>query len=189
MNPHTSSRTAHFSVAARSLHWLMAVLIIAMLIIGLNRNWLGVHEPIGILIFVLVLIRIGIRLRDGVPPLPQTMPRWQRLGASMSHIALYGLMVAMPLVGWATVSAEGAPIVLLHVIHLPPIAPPGLEFYRILRKTHMYLALTLCATFVMHVVAALYHGLILKDGVFSSMASSGEAAPSAAGGISAPQRN
>ncbi|MFK4446385.1 cytochrome b561 [Caballeronia udeis] len=171
MNKHTT----HYSFPARSLHWLMAVLIAAMLIIGLDRNLLGLHKPLGILILVLALIRIVVRLKNGTPPLPRDMPGWQRLAASLSHLALYALMVMMPLVGWSMLSAEGYPIVLLGSLHLPPIAPHDMHLYLMLRKAHMFLALLLSGTFLMHASAALFHGLIRRDGVFSSMASGGEA--------------
>ncbi|WP_328807208.1 cytochrome b [Paraburkholderia elongata] len=104
------------------------------------------------------------------------MAGWQCLAALLSHLTLYALMVAMPLVGWSMLSAEGYPIVLLGTLHLALIAPHDIHLYLILRKAHMYLALLLSGTFLMHVSAALFHGLIRKDGVFSSMASGGEAA-------------
>ncbi len=104
-------------------------------------------------------------------PLPQDMPVLQRRAAGVFHFLLYALMVAMPLVGWLMISAEGSPIVLMGWLHLPSILPYDIHLYRILRKTHMYLAILLAGTFVLHFSAALYHGLIRRDGVFSSMAS------------------
>jgi cytochrome b561 len=65
--------------------------------------------------------------------------------------------------------------VLLGSLHLPPIAPHDMHLYLMLRKAHMFLALLLSGTFLMHASAALFHGLIRRDGVFSSMASGGEA--------------
>ncbi len=170
MNKHTT----HYGLVARSLHWLMAVLIVAMLIIGLDRNLIGIHEPLGIVILVMVLIRIVVRLKNNTPTLPPEMPDWQRLAALLSHLSLYALMVTMPLVGWSMLSAEGYPIVLLGSLHLPPIAPHNIHLYLILRKAHIYFALLLSGTFLMHVSAAMFHGLIRRDGVFSSMASGGE---------------
>jgi cytochrome b561 len=94
----------------------------------------------------------------------------------LPHLSLYALMVTMPLVCWSMLSAEGYPIALLGSLHLPPIAPRDIHLHLILRKAHMYLALLLSGTFLMHVSSALFHGLIRRDGVFSSMASGGEAA-------------
>jgi cytochrome b561 len=169
-------QTRHFSFSARMLHWIMAAMIMSMLLIGLDRNLLWLHEPLGISILVLALIRIHVRLNNDPPPLPEDIPAVQRHAARLSHLLLYALMVIMPLVGWSMVSAEGGPIVLMGWLHLPSIMPHDIHLYRVLRKTHMWLAILLAATFGMHVLAALYHALVRQDGVFSSMASSGRSA-------------
>jgi cytochrome b561 len=169
MNHHV----AHFSLSARTLHWLMAAMILSMLVIGLNQNLLWLHEPLGISILLLAFIRIYVRLKGNIPPLPQDIPIVQRRAARFSHLVLYALMVIMPLVGWSMISAEGSPIVLMGWLHLPAIMPHDIHLYRLLRKTHMYLAILLAGIFAMHFVAALYHALIRQDGVFSSMASGG----------------
>jgi cytochrome b561 len=165
MNVHAT----HFSSLVRFLHWLMAVLVISMLVIGLNEHLLWLHEPLGLLILALVLFRIHVRLNEDAPP-PQDMPVLQQRAARLCHLLLYALMVVMPLVGWAMISAEGSPIVLMGWLHLPSILPYDIHLYRILRKTHTYLAMLLAGTFIVHFSAALYHGLIRRDGVFSSMA-------------------
>jgi cytochrome b561 len=168
--------TSHFSFAARLLHWLMATMILSMLVIGLDKNLLWLHEPLGISILVLAFIRIHVRLNDDAPPLPQDIPPVQRLAARLSHLLLYALMVIMPLVGWSMVSAEGSPIVLMGWLQLPSIMPHDIQLYHALRKAHMLLAILLAGTFGMHFLAALYHALIRQDGVFSSMASGGRRA-------------
>jgi cytochrome b561 len=169
MNGHAT----HFSSLVRFLHWLMAVLIVSMLFIGLNQHLLWLHEPLGLLILALVLIRIHVRLNEDAPPPPQDMPILQRRAARLCHLLLYALMVVMPLVGWSMISAEGSPIVLMGWMHLPLILPYDIHLYRILRQTHMVLAILLAGILIMHFSAALYHGLIRRDGVFSSMASGG----------------
>jgi cytochrome b561 len=172
MNRHAT----HFSLSARTLHWVMAAMILSMLVIGLDQNLLWLHEPMGISILVLAFVRIYVRLNGDVPPLPQDIPMVQRRAARLSHWVLYALMVTMPLVGWSMVSAEGPPIVLMGWLHLPSIMPHDIHLYHALRKTHMYLAILLAGIFAMHFVAALYHALVRQDGVFSSMASGGREA-------------
>jgi cytochrome b561 len=98
------------------------------------------------------------------------MPAWQRLAAKGSHVALYLLMFALPLVGWAMLSAADYPIVLYGSLHLPAILPHDAMLYAGLRKTHTVLAFLLFATFIAHLGAALLHALIHRDGVFDSMA-------------------
>ena len=95
----------------------------------------------------------------------------QRFAAKVSHIALYALMFVLPLVGWGMLSAARYPIVLYGPVRLPPIFPHDLTLYAWLRDLHTGLAYLLFATFLAHFGAALYHGLIRRDGVFGSMAS------------------
>jgi len=79
----------------------------------------------------------------------------------------------MPLIGWGMLSAAGYPIELLGTVQLPPILPQSLALYGWLRPLHTELAYLLFATFLLHLGAALFHGLIRHDGVLSSMASLG----------------
>lgn len=168
-----------FSAPSRLLHWLMAVLVVAMLFIGVGMAasvsgryslLLSIHRPLGIAILVLVAIRFINRLINKPPPLPATLPAVQRLAAKASHFALYALMFALPLVGWSMLSAGGDPIVLYGPWELPPILPQDAILYAGLRQLHTVLACLLFATFLAHVAAALFHGLIRRDGVWESMA-------------------
>lgn len=169
----------HFSTLQRLLHWSMAVLIVTMLFVGvgmvstvsrLHEALLALHRPLGIVLLALVIVRIATRLRCGAPRLPADLPAWQRAGAHASHLALYLLMIAMPLIGWSMLSAGGYPIVLYGGLHLPPIAPHDVTLYAWLRAAHTWLAMALYATILLHLGAALFHALIRRDGVLASMA-------------------
>jgi cytochrome b561 len=167
-----------FTTFSRILHWTMAVLVLAMLFIGIGMvaslsdyHWLvSIHKPLGILILILVAIRLVNRLVNPAPPLPAGMPAWQRFAAYASHVILYVLMFALPLVGWAMLSAARYPIVLYGPLELPPILPHDAALYAVLRSVHTVLAFLLFATFIAHLGAALMHALIFRDGVFPSMA-------------------
>src|SRR3954471_15619162 len=109
-----TSRNLRFTVLQRSLHWLMAICILAMLFIGVGMvstimpkyvPLLATHKTLGIAILVLALVRIAVRLRSGTPPLPLDLPPPMKLAAVLSHYALYALMIAMPLIGWGMQSA------------------------------------------------------------------------------------
>ncbi|XQA63117.1 cytochrome b [Xanthomonas sacchari] len=179
-------RSAHFNLLARVLHWLMAAMILTMLFVGVGmvasvsqRPWLlNLHRPLGIAIGLLVLVRLGNRLRHRPPPLPADLARWQQAAAHASHWLLYALMLAMPLLGWSMLSAGGYPIVLWPGVQLPPIAPHSPALYAWLRSAHGWLAYLLFATVLMHLCAALFHAWVRRDGVFSSMAR-GAATPAA----------
>ena len=169
----------HFSPLARLLHWTMAPLIIAMLFIGVgmvatvsraHNTLIAIHRPLGMALLLLVVLRVGVRITRGSPPLPDDIPTPQRFAAKASHLVLYVLMAAMPLIGWAMLSAAGYPVTLYGPLHLPPIAPHNVELFALLRALHTWLAFALFATVLLHLAAALFHGLVRRDGVFSSMA-------------------
>lgn len=171
--------SAHFSGAQRLLHWLMAALVTAMLFIGIGmvatlspRYWtlVSIHRPLGIAILVLVVLRLALRLRRGSPPLPADIPWPQAMAAKASQVLLYGLMILMPLLGWSMLSAGGYPIVLYGPWRLPPIVPHNDALYSLLRTAHHYGAFLLFAVILVHIAAALFHGLVRHDGVLSSMA-------------------
>jgi cytochrome b561 len=166
-----------FPLLSRLLHWTMAILILAMLFIGVAmvssladyHRLVAIHRPVGILLLVLVAIRLINRLLSPPPPLPAAMPPPLRVVAHTSHWLLYGLMFAQPLVGWGMLSAAGYPITLVGSFHLPPILPHDAAVYAVLRPLHTVLAYLLFLTFLAHLGAALTHGLVFKDGVFRSM--------------------
>jgi len=174
------STQARFPAASRLLHWLMAPMIVAMLFIGVGMAatvsarydlLVSIHRPLGIAIFVLCVIRIVNRFINPPPELPDTLPSLQRFAAKASYIVLYALMFIMPLVGWGMLSAARYPIVLYGPLRLPPILPHDLTLYAWLRDLHTDLAYLFFATFLVHFAAALFHGLIRRDGVLASMAS------------------
>ncbi|AHI25018.1 cytochrome B [Komagataeibacter xylinus] len=174
------SAVIRFSALARILHWLMAAMILAMLFIGVFMaategaaydTLLSLHRPTGIAILALAVVRLGNRFLVAPPPLPDTLPAIQRMAAKASHILLYALMVAMPLIGWAMLSAGAYPVVFRGSLHLPPILPHSPALFALLRHMHTWLGLTLFGVIVVHLGAALLHALVLRDGVFRAMAS------------------
>lgn len=172
------SHGTHFNVVARTLHWLMAAMIVTMLFVGvamvssltLRPALVDLHRPLGIAILLLVIVRLLNRLASPPPPLPADLPSLQRFAAKASHGLLYALMITMPLIGWSMLSAGGYPVVMFGALHLPAIAPHDPALYAVLRGAHTWLALLLFATVVLHLAAALFHAWVRRDGVFSSMA-------------------
>ncbi|HUB15565.1 MAG TPA: cytochrome b [Acetobacteraceae bacterium] len=170
---------ARFTAVQRLLHWVMAICILSMLFIGVGfastitpkyLPLVATHKTLGIAILVLALIRLGVRIRSGTPPLPADLPEPMRLAAHLSHYALYALMIAMPLLGWGMLSAADYPVVLFGGIRLPQILPLNATLHTLLWDAHFYLAFAFYALILLHIAAALFHALVRRDGVFESMA-------------------
>jgi cytochrome b561 len=171
---------ARFPFVSRVLHWLMALMVLAMLFIGTGmaasvseryRFLIAIHRPLGLAVLILVAIRLINRLINPPPPLPDSLPPLQRVAAKASHVLLYALMFIIPLLGWGMLSAAPYPVVIYGSLRLPPILPQNPDLYSWLRELHGDFAYLLFAVFVVHLGAALMHGLIRRDGVFESMAS------------------
>ncbi|WP_439816358.1 cytochrome b [Zavarzinia sp. CC-PAN008] len=167
-----------FPLFSRILHWLMAAMILGMLFVGVAMvtslsdygRLVALHKPMGIILLVLVAVRLVNRLFNPPPPLPEAMPGWQKALAHGTHLALYALMIALPLVGWGMLSAGGYPVALGGGVVLPRILPHDDALYAQLRMLHTALAYGLFGVFLAHMGAALVHALVFRDGVFGSMA-------------------
>jgi len=173
-----------FSAVQRLLHWLMAIGILAMLFIGvgmvstIGRQYVPLlitHKTLGIAILVLALVRLLVRFVSGAPALPADLPEPMRLAAHLSHVGLYALMIGMPLIGWAMMSAAAYPIVLFGGFRLPPILPQSASLHTMLWSAHFYLAFAFFALVMGHLAAALFHGLVRRDGVLQTMLSGKQA--------------
>src|SRR6516165_5640184 len=104
----------------RVLHWTMAAMVLTMLGIGVAmvtsladyHTLVSIHRPLGAAVLVLVVVRFVVRRLSRLPQFPPTMSRLERRAAAASEYTLYGLMFALPLVGWSMLSAARYPIML-----------------------------------------------------------------------------
>ena len=170
-----------YDLVAIALHWAMAALILALVVIGfvmtaqkpgspLQFQLYQGHKSVGISVLVLALSRLGWRLAHRPPDLPESMAGWERLAAHAAHLALYGLMLGMPLLGWAVVSTSpfNIPTILFGVIPLPHLPlPRGLNDTA--KLLHSAGAWILIATILGHAGAALRHHFLLGDDVLKRM--------------------
>ena len=172
------SRPRHFNLLARLLHWSMALAILAMLFVGAGMvvslqyraPLLDLHRPLGIAILLLAIVRLINRVTRPTPALPDDLPAIQKFAAHASHWLLYALMLTMPLIGWAMLSAGAYPIKMFGSVYLPAIVPHSPTVYGILRPLHGVLAYVLFATVLAHLAAALFHAWVRRDEVFGQMA-------------------
>ncbi len=179
-------RTRYTSVAI-ALHWLIALGIFAMLAMGLVMTHVKLaplmvfklyqlHKSVGITILLAALLRLLWRFTHRPPALPSDMPQWEKGAAEGTHVVLYLLMIGMPLVGWALVSASplNIPTVLYGVIpwpHLPVFADlhDKAHVAPILGMIHAYGAYALIALLLLHAGAALRHHFVMRDEVLRRM--------------------
>ena len=164
---------------SKLLHWLVVLLILAMAWIGLTMGDLpngpdkiatyALHKSIGITILVLVLLRLGWRLYAGAPaPVPGT-PSWQDKIASLTHWALYALLLAMPISGWVVNSSSGFPLQWFGLVNLPAIVGRDQELHEFAENMHETLFWILITLVVLHAAAAFYHHLFQRDATLARM--------------------
>lgn len=163
-----------------TLHWLMAILIIALLIVGLymadlpigieKLKFYGWHKEFGILVLMLVIVRLIWRL-DNVTPSLALLPWWEKLAARSMHWAFYGFMFAMPITGWLMSSAAGLPVSFFGLFTFPTLISPNENIMKLLQETHEWLGYGLIAAILGHTAAALKHHFIDKDNILRRMLS------------------
>ena len=158
---------------SKSLHWLTLLLLVWMAWLGLTMGDLpngpdkiatyALHKSIGITILVLVLVRIGWRWHAGAPDGVPGTPRWQERIASLTHLALYALLLAMPLSGWILNSASGFPLQWFGLVNLPAIAGKDHDLHELAEDIHEWLFWAMVSLVVLHAAAAFYHHLFQRD--------------------------
>ena len=177
----------HYGLLSIALHWLIAALFLAMLVIGVVMTRLPLSDPltfplyqthksIGATIFLLTAIRLVWRWTNGAPDLPSGMSAFERFGAHATHWGLYAVLLIMPLTGWVVVSASplGIPTLLYGTVPLPHIgfvaaSPDKAAIENIASWAHTILAILGAVLFSLHVSAALWHHFFRKDDVLMRM--------------------
>ncbi|KRB88524.1 cytochrome b [Noviherbaspirillum sp. Root189] len=171
---------SRYTLPAIILHWLIALLIIAAFALGITMvdipgitptklKYFSWHKWIGITVLGLACLRLLWRLGHKAPAYSSAMPGWQQSAAHSLHGLLYLLMFAIPVSGYFYSLAAGVPVVYLGVLPLPALIDPNPEWKAILKQVHYWLNMTLLVMFALHVVAALKHQFIDRDGVLKRM--------------------
>jgi cytochrome b561 len=160
------------------LHWTIAVLIIGMVGLGWymlsiedtpGSDWFfNLHKSIGLVLVLLILLRVGWRINHRPHALPLTIPRGQATASTASHILLYITMIALPIIGIGGAIFSKSGLILFGLV-LPPFAEPNHDVSEIFFSVHSFTAWILVVLVSIHVLAALKHLAINKDGVFQRM--------------------
>src|SRR5262245_29564641 len=194
-----SAEVQRYTAVAVVLHWAIAAAIVIMIPLGLwmheaaEHGAVGdgifrayqLHKSIGLTILVLSLIRLGWRLANPPPPLPEQMPAWERFVAKATHWLFYFLIIAIPFSGWIYVSAgwsvhENQPLLvtthwfgLFTVPHLFGLPHASNEVRASVAGTtmvaHFWMAMSVIALATLHVAAALKHHFFDRDAVLAHM--------------------
>ncbi len=162
------------------MHWLSALLIAAGFALGLvmtdmpglsptKLKYFSWHKWIGVTAFLIVLPRIAWRLGHPAPPLPDGMGRWQQAAAHWVHLALYGLLLAVPASGLLYSQAAGVPVVYLGLWQIPALVEPDAQWKAALKTLHWSLNYTLLGLVGAHALAALKHQFIDRDNLLARM--------------------
>lgn len=165
-----------YSRLSIALHWLMLLLLVAVYATILMREnyprgseirealkaW---HFSLGLTVFVLVWARMIARRFGGTRHRPGGVAAW---AAVLMHLALYGFMIAMPLLGWITLSAEGDPVQLFG-LGLPPLTGPNEALAKQAEEIHETLGTVGYWLVGLHAAAALFHHYVLRDGTLRRM--------------------
>lgn len=166
-------------------HWLTAAFVIGMIASGVIMTkvlepfssaqftayqW---HKTFGVLVFGMAAARLTWRFTAGrTPKLPTDIPVWQRWAAEGTHVALYGLLFAMPLLGWLLVSTAEirVPTLLFGVIPLPHLTDgPNETLYFFASWGHWLGGAAFLGLIALHAGAALKHHFIERDDVLTRM--------------------
>jgi cytochrome b561 len=170
--------TWRYTPTAIALHWLLALLLTAMAGVGWYMmsiehepgadRLFDLHKSAGLLVGLLVVVRVGVRLLNKPQPLPVSVAPWQVKLSLVTQFGLYLLMLLMPLTGYigASYSKSGVPFFGLAT---PRWAAPDHDTAEQYFDIHSILIWVMVALVALHVLGALKHLLMDKDGVFQRM--------------------
>ena len=165
-----------------ALHWLMALLLSALVALGLYMTSLPdvgfdtwkirlilYHKQLGMVALTLVTLRLLWRAGNVLPHLVETLPDWQKVIARFVHLCFYALMLALPVTGWLMSSATGIPVSVLGLFTLPDLVAYDERLFHTLVAVHRYLGYALIVCMAVHIGAALRHHFLLRDHTLKKM--------------------
>jgi cytochrome b561 len=177
--PLRNSAEAYGSLS-KFLHWAIVLLIIPQYFLAEAAGELpegdpqiaqlyGVHKSIGLLVLILAVVRVVWKLANRPNPALTDQVVWRRRTAAASHGLLYLLIFLQPLTGWAMSSAAGREVSLFGWVTFPPLVGENHQLHETLESVHEWLFYVLLGVAVVHILAAIYHHVVLKDDTLRRM--------------------
>jgi cytochrome b561 len=182
VDAHMPAGAPAYTVTARTLHWITAVLVLIQIPLGLlvvNFEFSGketlynLHKSIGATLIPIIVFRLFYRLTHPPAPLPPDVPQLQALAAHGLHWTLYTLLVVQGMLGWIATSAYPAPIPVFGLFEMPHIWGENRALSDQLFVAHRFIGIALAFLLVGHVSAALFHHFVRRDTVLIRMVSGG----------------
>lgn len=172
--------TPSYPAPLRALHWLMAAIIFAALALGvwatylkpgtpLRVDLLTVHKSLGVTALALIALRIVVRLATRAPPYRPPLGRLNRMAAAAAHGLLYVVMITLPLSGYVHSAAGGHAFNWFGLFPVPNLVPLNKQTDAGAGQAHHVFAWVIAALLAAHVLAALWHGFVRRDGVLARM--------------------
>ena len=169
-----------YNNVAITLHWIVGVLVLVLVGLGWymvdiprgteERSYFyNLHKSIGLTTGIIVLIRLWWRAKHPPPPLPASMAGWQVTASKISHALLYMCLIMMPIAGFTASQFTKWGVTYFGLFKIPPMASPNKVLYDFFQGVHENTAYVLMVILIVHILAALYHLLFVKDGVFQRM--------------------
>lgn len=177
---HPNDHAPRYGTLTIALHWLMLLLLIAVYATMELRGYYPKgsapreamkvwHFMLGLSVLALVAVRLLARWTGPRPAIVPTPPVAQQRLATLMHLALYGLMVALPVLGWLALSASGKPIPYFFGLHLPALLAESKDLADSLKEVHETLATVGYVLIGGHALAALYHHHVVRDNTLRLM--------------------
>ena len=168
-----------YGSAMIAMHWLMLLLIVSVYAcIELREFYPKGSEPretlkqwhfmLGLSVFLLVWLRLGLSLAQVRPAIQPGPPPWQRSVSKIVHVALYALMISQPLLGWLVLSAEGKSIPFFG-LSLPPLVAEDEHLAELIEEIHEVVGTSGYFLITLHAVAALLHHYVMRDNTLVRM--------------------
>jgi cytochrome b561 len=162
------------------LHWLIAAAILAQIGFGwylqqIPRKtpdrtiYVNYHKSSGMMIGLLILLRVAWRLKHRPPPLPASMPPWERRAALVNHALLYACMVIMPVAGYTASNFSKFGVKFFNAVLLPPWGGDDRGVYAFFNGLHVATSYVFVALIALHILAAVKHVLVSKHGILRRM--------------------
>ncbi len=176
-----NERAPVWPLSLRLIHWTSAVLVIGTLGVGAYMVQLvenpadrfdltQTHKSIGVGVLALTLVRLSLRFGIAAPK-PELGAPIPLLAAKAAHVSLYALLLMLPLSGWlmVTTTPVRVPTTVFGLFQLPYPLQPDLANYQLAHAMHVASAVSLATLIVVHVIAALVHGLWWRDRTMARM--------------------